>query len=77
MFSVIIHSKSLKTLGLIKLRSIENGDVHIKGESLCLHNSIDWVSILNRKNSISLNKGVPDTNTTCGKDFVLFMLLCF
>ena len=65
MYSLIITSKSLKTLGLNKLKTIENGDVVIKAESLCLHNTIDWISILNKKNSLNINKQITLENS-CG-----------
>ncbi len=55
-YSMIIHSKSLKTLDLFKLKQIEKGDVILKTDSLCLSNTIDWEAIINRKNSFILNQ---------------------
>ena len=62
---MVITSKSLKTLGLTKLKSIENGEVHLKAESLCLHDSINWDLILSTKNSLTYNKLINE-GKNCG-----------
>ena len=49
---MIVFSKSLKTLGLNKLRAIENGIVQLQTEVLCLFDTINWTSILSRENSL-------------------------
>lgn len=64
-FSVIIHSDSLKTLGLKKLKTIENGDVHLQTSSICLEDTIDWKPIMNKNNSIRVNK--ISTRESCRK----------
>ena len=65
-YSIVIQGKSLRTLGLTKLRSIENGEVYIKAESLCLCNTIKWDSILNIKNSLTYSKSI-NQEINCGK----------
>ena len=57
----------MKTLGLTKLRSIENGEVHLKAESLCLHDTINWESILNSKNSYTLSK-ITNEDKNCASE---------
>ena len=68
---MVITSKSLKTLGLTKLNSIENGEVHLKGESLCLHDSINWDLILSTKNSLTYNK-LTNEGKNCGNITLIF-----
>jgi hypothetical protein len=62
---VIIHADSLKTLGLLKLRKIENGDVHLQTSQICLEDTIDWGAIMNRNNSIRVIK--QSTRENCSK----------
>ena len=53
---MIILSKSLKTLGLNRLRRIEKGEVLLKTDSLCLGETIDWHTIIQRKNAFLLSQ---------------------
>jgi hypothetical protein len=69
-YSLIITSKSLRTLGLTKLKSIENGEIHVKAEALCLHHTIDWAAILHSSNSWTINtlttvQGCQDQGYKC------------
>jgi hypothetical protein len=69
---LIITSKSLKTLNLNKLKVIEKGDVYLKTESLCMFDTINWSSILNKINSVSFNpQNVEYAKNNCGT-FCLF-----
>ncbi len=63
---MIITSKSLKTLGLTKLKSIENGEVHLKAESLCLYDTINWDLMLSTKNALAYSKSTME-GKNCGK----------
>ena len=57
----------MRTLGLKKLKTIEKGDVYLKTDRLCLSETIDWTSILNRKNSITVDsKNVEFAKNNCG-----------
>ncbi|RNA35666.1 Epidermal growth factor receptor, partial [Brachionus plicatilis] len=51
-YSLIIAGKSLRFLNLKKLRSIENGEIYLSAENLCLHNTINWQAITKKKNSV-------------------------
>ncbi|CAF0744980.1 unnamed protein product [Brachionus calyciflorus] len=66
-YSLIVSGKSLRTLNLKKLKSIENGDVYLSAELLCLHNTIDWFSITKRNNSLILksNTSLQCDNFKC------------
>ena len=65
--------KSLKTLNLNKLRVIEKGDVYLKTESLCMFDSINWSSILNKMNRININKqNIEYAKNNCCKYFDKF-----
>lgn len=55
-FSMVIFSKSLRTLGLNKLKKIEKGEVYFKTEQLCLSNTIDWKSIVSQPNSLTISQ---------------------
>lgn len=62
-YSLIITGKSLRFLSLKKLRSIENGDIVLSAQNLCLHDTIDWEIITKRKNSLINN---IKSNGSCG-----------
>jgi L1 cell adhesion molecule len=55
---------------LNKLKVIEKGDVYLKTESLCMFDSINWSSILNKMNGININKqNVEYAKNNCCKYF--------
>jgi len=66
----VIVSNSIKTLGLNKLKSIENGQIYFLTEQLCLHDTINWHLITNKTNSIFVSKtNVEYSKHNCGNLF--------
>ena len=63
----MILSNSIKTLGLNKLKSIENGQIHFQTEQLCLHDTINWNLITNKTNSFFVAKtNIDYSKNNCG-----------
>ena len=71
-YSLVVHKTSLQSLGLVSLRSIENGNVCIAHNTeLCYLKGIPWPEILRQPSQTSTMSG-NKADVECGWFYILF-----